>query len=339
MPNYFTEVDLQSHHTFGLQAKARALFEFEQDSELQLFLNANIGQFDQYMPVGAGSNLLFINDFNGCILKSSDKTIEIDHENGNDVFIMSGAGVEWDDLVDWTVKNGLYGLENLSLIPGKVGAVPVQNIGAYGVEIKDVLHKAQGVNLENGKIDLFDHADCKFGYRDSAFKRELAGKYMFTKVWFKLQKNGMLNCSYGNVEKELNKLGKPTLENVRQAIINIRNSKLPDHTKIGNAGSFFKNPVIDSTKANELLKKHPHMPHYPAAEGKTKLAAGWLIDQQGWKGYVSDHGAGVHPHQALVLINQQAKNGKDIWELALEIQISVKNSFGVTLEPEVTIIK
>jgi UDP-N-acetylmuramate dehydrogenase len=253
------------------------------------------------------------------------------------VIVSAGAGVNWDDFVGWTVDNGFGGIENLSLIPGKVGATPVQNIGAYGVEVKDQIVRVDTISTENGTVRVFSSDECEFGYRNSIFKNSEKGKYLVTRVYFKLTTRPSLNLGYDSLKEEVNKLGEVTLKNVRQAVINIRRSKLPDPEKIGNAGSFFKNPVVEGPFALQLKNEYPDMPVYKDQEGFMKLAAGWLIDKCGWKGERKGD-AGVNEKQALVLVNYGNATGKEIYDLSQEIQNSVYDKFGVNLEREVEVV-
>ncbi|MBU0763643.1 MAG: UDP-N-acetylmuramate dehydrogenase, partial [Bacteroidetes bacterium] len=258
-------------------------------------------------------------------------------EDNNTIVLKAGAGEIWDDLVAFCVENGHGGLENLSLIPGHTGATPVQNIGAYGVEVKERIERVWAVDIRTSEEVVFQNSDCRFGYRNSIFKEEYKGRYIITHVSFRLRKkNHRLNTHYGNIEEELKKLGEKSIGAIRQAVINIRRSKLPDPSDLGNAGSFFKNPVVNKSLADSLLNEYPDMPVYPSVTG-IKLAAGRLIEQCGWKGY-REGDAGVHSNQALVLVNHGNATGKQIFMLAEEISLSVRKKFGVHLEAEVNII-
>lgn len=339
MAKLHTNINLKPYHTFGIDENADALFEFETDKELINFIRSGkSSDFKKILPIGTGSNLLFTKKFEGCLLHCINRNIKIIDSNNEFVLVQTGAGIEWDDFVDWAVKKQLYGIENLSLIPGTTGATPVQNIGAYGVEIKDYIVEAEGIEIATGKSKTFQNEEIDFGYRDSIFKNELKDKYFIISVTYKLFKEGKINMSYGTVKNEVEKIGKPDLKTVRQAIINIRNSKLPDHKLVGNAGSFFKNPVVKAEIANDILNEHPDMPIYDADNGMKKLAAGWLIDQCGLKGFEMGNGAAVHDKQALVLINKNAETGQYIADLAIFIAQKVKNRFGIELEPEVKIL-
>ncbi|MFO7864503.1 MAG: UDP-N-acetylmuramate dehydrogenase [Salinivirgaceae bacterium] len=331
-------INIKSFHTFGIEHYASALFRFTKADELITFLNENQSRFSWFFALGTGSNLLFTDNFPGCLLQSTNTEIEVITDTTDDVLIKVGAGKDWDQLVEWSVNNKLYGIENLSLIPGTVGASAVQNIGAYGVEVNQHIIKVDGVNLETLQLEQISKEACHYGYRDSIFKNELANRFFITHVYYQLSRKAQFQMEYGAVRAEVAKHGVPSLQTVRKAIIDIRNSKLPDHTVTGNAGSFFKNPVIDTDKAQKMAEKHPDMPMYAAQKGKTKVAAGWLIDQCGLKGYKSPEGAAVHHKQALVLINNGVEKGTDILKLAQYIQQTVSDKFQIWLEPEVTIL-
>ncbi len=288
--------------------------------------------------LGGGSNLLFTGDYKGTLLHSEIDGISIDEKHRDYHIVSCGSGLDWDFFVEWSVNNGYGGLENLSLIPGQVGASPVQNIGAYGVEIKDVIEKVRAVSLEDGSVREFTRNECCFEYRNSVFKNELKGKYLITRVYYKLATNPILKYDYGSLAVEIKKLGEINLRNVRDAVINIRQTKLADPKITGNAGSFFKNPVVSRSAASALKKRFPEMPYYEDPSGAAKLAAGWLIDQAGWKGKrIGD--AGVHDKQALVLINFGNATGDDILKLADAINRSVRTKFGIELEREVEVVE
>jgi UDP-N-acetylmuramate dehydrogenase len=288
--------------------------------------------------LGGGSNILFISDFDGLIIHPNIPGIRLVNEERNHIYIEAGAGEKWDDLVSFTVKYDLGGLENLSNIPGKVGASTIQNIGAYGKEAKEYIHLVEGIDLTNGKEIVFSNEDCRFAYRDSIFKNKLKGNIVVTSVVFKLDKFQEYFLDYGILKDEVEKLGTINLANIRQAVINIRGSKLPDPEKLGNAGSFYKNPVVSKDFAEGLRVQHSPIPVYETLQpGMVKIAAGWLIDQCGWKGY-RDGDAGVHKDQALVLVNYGKATGKEIFQLAEKIKTSVFEKFGVELEPEVNVV-
>jgi len=333
-----TNIDLSSYHTFGLPHKTDALFEYESEKELIHFLKTESRKYKNLMPIGSGSNLLFTKTYHGCLLHNLNQHIKITDKNATHTFVQTGGGLEWDDFVAWTVEHNLYGLENLSLIPGTTGATPVQNIGAYGVEVRLFIKSLEAIEIATGKKYTFSNADCRFGYRDSIFKNEWRNRFVVISVTYQLLNKPQFNVNYGSLKQEIDRLGPLNQENVRKAVINIRNSKLPDPDVTGNAGSFFKNPVVTQAAANNLLRQFPAMPHYPAEDSSVKLAAGWLIDQCGLKGYQTEKGAGIHDKQALVLINKGAQNGADILELARYVQTKVKKQFDIELEPEATIL-
>jgi UDP-N-acetylmuramate dehydrogenase len=287
--------------------------------------------------LGGGSNILFTNHFDGAIIHPAIDGIEIVSEDDTSVIIKAGAGVEWDSLVEYTVNKGLGGLENLSLIPGNVGASPIQNIGAYGVEAKDCIEIVEGIYIHTHKSFSLSKSECKFNYRDSIFKNDLRGKTIITYVSFKLLKTPLLVTHYGNLDVELEKLGGKSLANVRQAVINVRNSKLPDPKVLGNAGSFFKNPVVDISVVEELQKDYEKVPYYPVSDSYVKLPAGWLIEQCGWKGKKIGN-VGVHKDQALVIVNYGGANGKEVIDLAHKVRHSVMEKFNVSLEMEVNVV-
>ncbi|GAF05305.1 UDP-N-acetylmuramate dehydrogenase [Saccharicrinis fermentans] len=288
--------------------------------------------------LGAGSNVLFKSDFKGLIIKPDIQSIRLIDENEQSIWVEIGAGVDWDHFVQWSVEKGYFGIENLSLIPGNVGACPVQNIGAYGVEVMDVITQVNGIYLDTLEPFSFKNKECKFSYRNSIFKNGLKGKTIITSVQFLLHKQGILKTDYRGINEELEKLGETNLANVRKAIVHIRESKLPDPQTTGNAGSFFKNPVVDKDTAAKILAAFPEAPYYVVDNQHTKIPAAWMIDQSGWKGKAMGNVA-VHDKQALVLINKTGKaNGNEILTLAAEIQQSVKSKFGIEIEKEVNVI-
>jgi UDP-N-acetylmuramate dehydrogenase len=329
--------DLQPHNTFGIPVRADMFYEFTESAELTDFLD-RFELPEKTLVLGGGSNILFTKQFDGLILYPNiPGIIEVDEDRSH-VYIEAGAGVEWDELVAYTVARGLGGLENLSLIPGRVGASPVQNIGAYGAEAKDCIEHVRAVSLEKGHKVEFSKEECEFGYRSSLFKNQMKGKVVITSVLFKLDKFPQFNIEYGDVKAEVERLGGVNGLNIRKAIVSIRESKLPDPKVLGNAGSFFKNPVVEIEKAEALRKLFPEVPLYESSdEGKLKVAAGWLIDRCGWKGKrIGD--AGVHKHQALVLVNYGNATGSEILNLSELIRTSVYETFGIGLESEVNII-
>lgn len=330
-------ISLLSYNTFGIDAKADYFIEYSSVKELQTALQSEIVKSNRMLHIGGGSNLLFMKDFNGVILHSAINFIKKVSEDADVVMLEAGAVVNWDDFVAYTVENGWGGVENLSLIPGEVGASAVQNIGAYGVEVQDVIVEVNAVEIETGEPKTFSVEGCQYGYRESIFKKELKGKYIITSVVFKLQKQPEFKLNYQHLEAEVLKNGDINLQNIRQTIIAVRESKLPDPKIFGNAGSFFMNPVISKAHFNELLAQYPQMPHYFVSETEEKVPAGWLIDQCGWKGKQIGN-AGVHDKQALVLVNKGGATGAEIVYLAEQIQASVKSKFGIELRAEVNYI-
>jgi len=334
----YSDYQLQKHHTFGTKATAKHYFEFTEVEDLEGFITTTEEWLNTpILILGEGSNLLFVDDFQGLIINPNIPGIKIAHEDRNNIWLEVGAGVVWDDLVEYAVFNLWGGIENLSLIPGKVGAAAVQNIGAYGMEIQNRIESVTGFDLESQTTYTMDVADCQYAYRDSIFKNLLKERFIITSVSFKLDKFPEFILNYGDLKNEVEKLGAINLRNIRKAVIGIRESKLPDPKVYGNAGSFFKNSIIESKIAAQLLATFPNMPHYPAPDGKTKLAAGWLIEHCGWKGFRRGD-AGVHEKQALVLVNYGNATGKEIYDLSEEIKQSVQEKFGVELEREVNVI-
>jgi len=331
------KISLKKYNTFGLDYKAECLIRLSSiRSTVSLLQNENMLK-KPLLIIGGGSNLLFTEDFKGTVIRPEFRGIKVEKETGDSVLISAGTGVNWDKLVEWSVSRGYGGLENLSLIPGTAGASAVQNIGAYGAEAGNVIEKVKAVSVEDGSLAEFSNSECRFGYRNSIFKSELKGKYLITKVYYRLNINPLLKVDYGSLNDEIKKLGKPTLFNVREAVINIRRSKLPDPDLIGNAGSFFKNPVVKEALAMTMLKMFPEMPHYNDTPGFKKLAAGWMIEKCGWMGKrIGD--AGVHNRQALVIVNHGQATGEEIYNLAEAIRKSVNDMFGVNLELEVEVV-
>ena len=334
----YSNYQLQKHHTFGTQATASHYFEFTETEDLEGFLSTTTQW--KNLPIlilGEGSNLLFVSDFQGLIINPNIPGIKVVHEDRNNIWLEVGAGVVWDDLVEYAVFNGWGGIENLSLIPGKVGAAAFQNIGAYGMEIQNQIESVTGFDLESQTEITNEASECGYAYRDSIFKNQLKNRFIITSVSIKLDKFPEFILNYGDLKDETEKLGAITLRNIRKAVIGIRESKLPDPKVYGNAGSFFKNPIVNTALAEQLLATYPKMPHYPAPDGQTKLAAGWLIEQCGWKGFRRGDAA-VHEKQALVLVNYGNATGKEIYDLSKEIRQSVHEKFGVELEQEVNVI-
>jgi UDP-N-acetylmuramate dehydrogenase len=330
---------LKNLNTFGIEVVARQYASFASVPELQeLLKHPNIDK-NNLLVLGGGSNVLFTQNYEGTVLQNRIEGIKVISEDEDYALVEAGGGETWHDLVLFTIDRGLGGLENLSLIPGTVGAAPLQNIGAYGVELKDVFHTLEAVEISSGAVTDFDAEKCNFGYRESIFKKELKGKYIVTHVTLRLQKNPAFNTSYGAIKSTLEamQVKEITLKALSDAVIAIRRSKLPDPAVIGNAGSFFKNPEISPAEFAALKDKFPDVPSFPAAHGNIKVPAGWLIEHCGWKGKKIDN-YGVHKDQALVLVNYGGAEGNQIRTLAYEIIESVRQKFGITLHPEVNII-
>lgn len=331
-------VSLKSYNTFGIEAKARYFVAIKNEEELQAVFADPIAQQQPLLILGGGSNMLFTQDFDGLVIKMDIQGIT--HEvNSNEVKVSAGGGVVWNDLVNYCVEHDFAGLENLSLIPGTVGASPIQNIGAYGVELKDAFSWCRAFEIATGQIKVFNYADCEFGYRDSVFKNALKGKYIITEVGFHLSLVAQLHTHYGAINDELanRHITDPTIADVSKVVSHIRVSKLPDPKTIGNAGSFFKNPVIEQNLFDQLVQQFPKVVNYPAAAGKIKLAAGWLIEQCGFKGIVVGH-TGTWKNQALVLVNHGGATGQEVYNFSEQIINAVQDKFGVALEREVNIL-
>lgn len=333
------DYSLKHLNTFGIEVKTKLFSEFSSTEELRELLAKTEVRTNQKLILGGGSNILFTGDFEGVVLLNRIKGINQIKESETHSWIKSGAGEVWHDLVVKTIEMNLGGIENLSLIPGTVGAAPIQNIGAYGVELKDVFDSLEAMNTDTGEIRTFSWNDCCFGYRDSVFKRELKGHYIITSVTLKLKKDPEFNVSYGTIKDTLEELGFKDLsiKAISDAVIHIRKSKLPDPSLIGNAGSFFKNPEIPVSQFEKLKEQYPGIPSYPTSPGLVKIPAGWLNEQCGWKGKCIGQ-AGVHKLQALVLINLGGATGHELKALSEEIKASVKEKFGIELETEVNIV-
>ena len=333
----FRDYSLLPHNTFGMDVKASVFIEYASVKELKEVLNLYVKD-NQWLHIGKGSNLLFIGDYSGIILHSAIKGYEVIHEDTNEVVVRVGAGEVWDDFVAMTVENEWYGAENLSLIPGEVGASAVQNIGAYGVEAKDLIVGVEAIEVSTGKESIFKNEECGYAYRESVFKSLLKYQYLVTHVSYRLKKTPCYHLDYGNIRLELEKQKvRLTLANVRQAIISIREAKLPDPKLQGNAGSFFMNPVISREHFEALLVDYPLMPHYGVDAESIKIPAAWMIDQCGWKGKRLGR-AGVHDKQALVLVNLGGAVGAEVIALSEAIQKSVYEKFGINILPEVNFI-
>ncbi len=332
------QVSLKPFNTFGIDVKAEYFVEVKTESELVDFCKSGFLEGKQHLVLGEGSNILFTKDYAGVVIKNAIEGV-VFKKSGKLVRVIAGGGINWNDLVIESLSKGANGLENLSLIPGTVGAAPVQNIGAYGVELKNIFEQLKAVEISTGKVKVFTKAQCSFGYRTSVFKKELKGKYVISEVTLDLHNTKQVNISYGIIANILKEKGiaEPTSQQVSEAVISIRESKLPDPAKIGNAGSFFKNPVIPKIDYKELQIKFNGMPAFPQANNKVKVPAAWLIQHDGWKGKTIDD-VGVHPDQALVLVNYGKGTGKEIKDLSKAIQESIFKKFKIRLEVEVNIL-
>jgi UDP-N-acetylmuramate dehydrogenase len=330
-------ISLKKFNSFGIDVVASRFARFSSVDELKQ-LTADQTALNP-LVLGGGSNMLFTKNINRLVLKNDIKGIEKIHEDDHFIYIRAGAGENWHEFVLHCIEQGYAGVENLSLIPGNVGASPMQNIGAYGVEIKEVFHELEAYHLRDKTVTRFGLNDCTFGYRESIFKKKHKDQFAILTVTYKLKKQPQFNTSYGAIEQELERMGvkELSIKAISEAVINIRSSKLPDPAVIGNAGSFFKNPQIPNSNFESLKKNFPGIIGYSVNNGETKLAAGWLIEQCGWKGYRKGD-AGCHAKQALVLVNYGNASGSEIYELSTEIVQSVKEKFGVELEREVNII-
>ncbi|MDG1803589.1 UDP-N-acetylmuramate dehydrogenase [Flavicella sp.] len=330
-------ISLKNFNTFGIDAIAKQYIAVSSLAELQKVLNEHKDVF----VLSGGSNLLLVNDIDKLVIHLNLKGISTEKSNNNQVLVAVSAGENWHDFVLWCIDHNLGGLENLSLIPGNVGTCPIQNIGAYGVEVKDTIDTVQAIEIETGEVRTFKNSECNFGYRNSVFKNSLKGKYIITKVTFLLTKEShQLNYSYGAIQTELEALNitAPTIKNISDAVIKIRNSKLPNPKEIGNSGSFFKNPIISLELFEKLKVIHPNMPSYPVNDHSVKIPAGWLIEQSGFKGKRFGQ-TGSHKNQALVLVNYGKATGLEIYALAKKIQATIFSNFEIALEIEVNVIE
>lgn len=337
MINIQQNVQLSTYNTFGLEATSSRFATFL--SQQELIESISLIQNETLLVLGGGSNILLTKDFDGLVLKNEVSGIEVTKEDDQHIYVRVGAGENWHDFVLKAIENNWAGIENLSLIPGTVGAAPMQNIGAYGVEIKQVFDHLEAVEIASGEVHTFDNISCEFGYRESIFKKQVKGKYIITHVTFKLNKTPDFNVSYGAIQQTLEEMGvtELSIKAVSDAVIKIRQSKLPDPAEIGNSGSFFKNPEIDAIDHEGLKAEYPNIPGYKLPNGKVKVPAAWLIEQDGWKGKTFGP-IGVHKNQPLVLVNYGGGNGADIRDLAYKIKDSVARKFGIELTPEVNII-
>lgn len=335
----FQHFDLTRHNTFGIAAICDRFVEIESEEEASLFF-ASLPQAerDRLLIIGGGSNLLFTGDYHGTVVRSAIRGIDA-IEDGDTILLRCGSGEQWDDVVDLCVKNNWYGAENLSLIPGDVGASAVQNIGAYGAEVKDLIASIEAVDTTNGKQNVILNKDCDYGYRSSRFKRDWKNCFFITSVTYRLSKIFQPNLDYGNLRQQLQAQGidNPTAAQLRQTVINVRREKLPDPQVLGNAGSFFVNPVVEREKYLQLAALYPNMPHYTIDEEHEKIPAGWMIEQCGWKGR-SLGNAAVHHRQALVLVNKSGATGAEVLALCEKIREEVYQKFGITIYPEVNVV-
>ena len=333
----YENYSLLAHNTFGMDVRAALFFEYDTMEELQTFLlSDDFTHRNRYIHIGSGSNLLFEGDYKGIVMHSALHTLEVVEETDDHVLVRVGSGYVWDDFVAYCVAQGWAGVENLSAIPGEVGASAVQNIGAYGVEVRDVIVRVEAMALD-GSTRAFTNEECHYGYRDSVFKRELRGEYIITHVTYRLEKTPTYRLDYGDLRARVESCGEPTLKAVRDAVTAIRDSKLPDPRVLGNAGSFFTNPVIPQAQYDALKEKYPDMPSYPIDEEHVKVPAGWLIDHAEWKGKALGRAA-VHDRQALVLVNLGGATGKEVMTLAERVCEDVYNKYGIRITPEVNFI-
>ncbi|WP_317197789.1 UDP-N-acetylmuramate dehydrogenase [Hymenobacter siberiensis] len=345
MPQLEENVSLRPYNTFGLDVRARYFARFASADELRALLKLPQVQAAEKLILGGGSNLLFTQDFAGVVLKNEIRGLEIISEDGDaqTALVRAGAGESWHGMVEYTLDQQLSGIENLSLIPGTVGAAPLQNIGAYGAELRDTFDHLEAVEIATGEGRVFSAGECGFGYRESVFKNVLKSQFVVTAVVLRLHRQARPNLQYGAISDTLAELGiegEPTPQDVSRAVVHIRRSKLPDPAEIGNAGSFFKNPEISQARFDHLKSQYPDLPGYPVPGG-VKVPAGWLIERAGWKGLRRGPGAGthgVHARQALVLVNHGGATGGEVRQLAEEIISSVRQQFGVDLHPEVNIL-
>lgn len=329
-----TNFDLSRLNTLGLRAEAELFFELKNEQDLQTLMKDSSLRSKNWKILGGGSNLVLPSVVHGLTVHIANKGHSLVKEDDDAWYVQCAAGEVWNDFVQWTLEQGYAGLENLSLIPGTVGAAPIQNIGAYGVEVKDTLHEVTCVDLQDGSFKTFSNKECHFSYRDSFFKQEGAGRYMVWSVLFRLPKKFHLHLEYGDIRKEVERrFSTATPKAVAEAVIAIRQSKLPDPLVIGNAGSFFKNPIVTADKRNDLLKDFPDLVSFPANHDNFKLAAGWLIDRAGWKGRKLGP-VGMYEKQALVLVNHGGASADDVWKLAQKVSADIQGLFGVSLEAE-----
>ena len=337
--NIISNYPLLKLNTFGVDVKAKYFVSINTVNELIELTKTEVFKDLQLLILGGGSNILFTKDFDGLVILNSIKGKEIIDQTQESIFLKIGAGENWHELVMYTVDNGWGGIENLSLIPGNTGTAPMQNIGAYGVEIKETFVELEALEISSGKIVKFNNSDCEFGYRESVFKNKMKNQYIIVNITLELKKSPVLNINYGDVKAilESQNINNPSIKQVSDAIISIRQSKLPDPKIIGNSGSFFKNPIVSLNQLELIKKKYPNVVNYKINENEFKIAAGWMIERAGWKGKKFNN-YGVHEKQALVLVNYGLANGMEIFNLSEEIILDIKDKFGIKLEREVNII-
>ena len=333
-------ISLKPFNTFGIESRARYFSVFESVDQLGEMVEWTQHQsITRRLILGGGSNILLTGDFDGMVLKNEIKGIDIVKEDDHYVYVKVGGGENWHELVLYCLRQNFAGMENLALIPGNAGASPIQNIGAYGVELKDIFHELEAFHLSDRSFKTFSVNDCQFGYRESVFKKQFKDQFVITSVTYRLHRQPHLNISYGAISQELERMQVKdlTIQSVAQAVINIRSSKLPDPTVVGNAGSFFKNPQVSPSQFETLKDRYPEVPSFPGENGQVKMPAGWLIEQCGWKGF-REGDAGCYPKQALVLVNYGNASGDDIYRLSERIIRSVKEKFNIQLDREVNVI-
>ena len=337
--NIIANYPLLKLNTFGVDVKAKYFVSINTVNELIELTKTKVFKDLQLLILGGGSNILFTKDFDGLVILNNIKGKEIIDQTQESIFLKIGAGENWHELVMYTVDNGWGGIENLSLIPGNTGTAPMQNIGAYGVEIKETFVELEALEISSGKIVKFNNSDCEFGYRESVFKNKMKNQYIILNITLELKKNPVLNINYGDVKAilESQNINNPSIKEVSNTIISIRQSKLPDPKIIGNSGSFFKNPIVSLNQLEFIKKKYPNVVNYKINENEFKIAAGWMIERAGWKGKKFNN-YGVHEKQALVLVNYGLANGMEIFNLSEEIILDIKDKFGIKLEREVNII-
>lgn len=332
-------ISLKNNNTFGVDVKSKYFVEVYSEEELKQVLNSVEYSKLKKLILGSGSNILFTKDFDGIIIKNSIPGIKILSENDKSVIVEAGAGVIWDDLVQYCVNKNYGGIENLSYIPGTVGAAPIQNIGAYGQELEETFYELNGVFIADGASQIYNNSDCNFSYRNSIFKNELKDNFVVTSVNLKLRKNPNVNLNYFPVKEEVEKrnIKHPTIKDIREIVIDIRKNKLPDPNEIGNAGSFFKNPVITKESFYLLEKEYPDLKYFIVNESSVKIPAAWLIEKCGWKGEKIGN-VGTHEKQPLVIVNYGNASGKEVYSMAMNIKDEVKKRFDITLENEVNVL-